>query len=300
LEKELDVTEAQLEKEAELDSTSSYRLPQELAQREALRDKLRSGLQQMEQAQRDHLHLNEPEARRMLCEGRNRLAYNAQAVVDEKVGVIVAAEVTNQENDAALAVPMIRQAQENCGQQAQATVADGGYGSGKDIAQAAEQQVNLLVRPAMDSVAAQKRFHAYNFTYDKERDVVCCPEGKELPFARPMQQKGQEVRIFRCNHHDCPVRAQCTKDQRNRRFVEIWPHTPAVQEMRARLKDPIANGQLNKRGQIIERIFGQIKENQNWRRWTVRGLEAVNAQWMLVCCAFNLRVLYRNWAAQLA
>ena len=114
-----------------------------------------------------------------------------------------------------------------------------------------------------------------------------------------MKQKGQMVRIFRCDHHDCPVRAQCTKDQRNRRFVEIWSHTGAVQQMRARIKEAKAAAQLSKRGQIIERVFGHIKQHEGWRRWTARGLEAVDAQWALVCCAFNLRILHQKWALQL-
>ena len=300
LEGELDETEKQLEREGAPDPDAGYRLPEELTQREALRQKVRAGLQQMEQAQREHLHPNEPEARRMQCEGKNQYAYNAQAVVDEKAGVILAAEVTQHENDAGLAVPMVRQAEQNCGQPAAATVADSGYGHGVDIAQAAQQQVNLLVRPAGDAVAARRRFHAYNFHYEPERDRVRCPEGRDLFFARNMKQKGQMVRIYRCDHHDCPVRAHCTKDQRNRRFVEIWAHTSAVQAMRARIQEPQAAAQLRKRRQIVERVFGHIKQHEGWRRWTVRGLAAVQAQWALVCCAFNLRILYRKWARAVA
>src|SRR5258705_8796015 len=110
-----------------------------------------------------------------------------------------------------------------------------------------------------------------------------------------MRQKGQVVQVYRCDVKDCPVRAQCTKDCRARRFVEIWPHTVALQQMRARLKEPEAAAQLRKRWQIIERGFAQIKQHDGFRRWTVRGLESVNTQWALLCCAMNLRVLYGNW-----
>lgn len=297
LDRELDETEVHLTQEAAPEQTSSYRLPTDLAEREALRNKVRWGLEQMDNARREHLHQHEPEARRMQCDGKNRFGYNAQTVVDDKAGVIVAAQVTNQENDAGCAVPMIKQAEENCGGQAAAIVADGGYATGGDIGQAAQQKVNLLVRPAMDAVAAGKRFHAYNFHYEKESDVVICPEGQKLNFARNMRQKGQIVRIFRCDHHECPVRGQCTKDQRRRRFVEIWDHTVAVQEMRARARTPEATADRKRRGQLIERVFAQIKQHEGWRRWTTRGLESVNTQWSLVCCAFNLNILFKNCAA---
>lgn len=110
-----------------------------------------------------------------------------------------------------------------------------------------------------------------------------------------MRQKGQTVRIYRCEVQDCPVRSSCTKDQRARRFVEIWSHTLAVQQMRARVQQPAAAAQLRRRRQVIERVFGHIKQHEGFRRWTVRGLEAVNVQWALICCAINLRALYRQW-----
>jgi transposase len=295
LEGELDEAESQIEQAGEPEPQGSYRLPESLADKQALRQKVRAGLQQMEQLDREHLHPQEPEARRMSCDGKNRFGYNAQAVVDEQSGVIVAAEVLNQENDTGLAVTLMRQAQENCGAAAAVTVADSGYGSGVDIAQAAENRMNLLVRPAGDAAAQTKPYHAHNFQYEPTSDRVICPQGQALSFARPMRQKGQSVRIYRCEIADCPVRANCTKDQRARRFVEIWPHTLAVQQMRARVQQPAAAAQLRRRRQVIERVFGHIKQHEGFRRWTVRGLEATSAQWALICCAINLRCLYRQW-----
>ena len=52
---------------------------------------------------------------------------------------------------------------------------------------------------------------------------------------------------------------------------------------------------LHKRRQIIERVFGHIKQHEGFRRWTVRGLEGVNTQWALICCAMNLRTMYARW-----
>jgi transposase len=195
LDSELEEVEAAIEKEGEPSPESTYRLPESWADKKALREKVRQGLQQMEQVQREHLHPGEPQARRMSCEGKNRFAYNAQAVVDEKAGVVVAAEVFNQENDAGLAVPMAQQAQQNCDGGAATLVADSGYGTGADIAQAAAQRVNLLVKPHGETVAERKPYHAYNFRYEPEVKRVICPQGQTLHYARPMRQKGQTVQI---------------------------------------------------------------------------------------------------------
>ena len=64
--------------------------------------------------------------------GTNRFAYNAQAVVDSKEGVVVACDASRQETDAGQLVPMIEQARENLGVAgaASTTLADTGYGAG--------------------------------------------------------------------------------------------------------------------------------------------------------------------------
>jgi len=49
------------------------------------------------------------------------------------------------------------------------------------------------------------------------------------------------------------------------------------------------------RSQLIERRFGQIKQHDGFRRWTVWGLEAVRTQWSLLCTTLNLRILYKRW-----
>ena len=46
---------------------------------------------------------------------------------------------------------------------------------------------------------------------------------------------------------------------------------------------------------LVERVFGLLKWNDGFRRFTVWGLESVRAQWSLVCTAFNLRALHRRW-----
>ncbi|MGH9351249.1 MAG: transposase, partial [Terriglobia bacterium] len=87
-----------------------YQLPAGLTQRKALREQIKAGLDQLAADERKHYHPVEPEARRMKVGTTNRYAYNAQAVVDEKEGLIVACETTRQENDVGQLTPLIEQA----------------------------------------------------------------------------------------------------------------------------------------------------------------------------------------------
>jgi hypothetical protein len=44
---------------------------------------------------------------------------------------------------------------------------------------------------------------------------------------------------------------------------------------------------------IVEPVFGQIKEARGFRRFSLRGLEKVKAEWALVCATHNILKLYR-------
>lgn len=105
LETEIQTAEENIEKYG-AEPAESFRLTPELSKPAELKAKIQEGLKQLEADGREHYHPQEPEARRMKCEGLIRFAYNAQAVVDEKSGVITAAEVTNHENDVGQLVPM--------------------------------------------------------------------------------------------------------------------------------------------------------------------------------------------------
>ena len=292
----LDQTELKIvEENSDLDAPG-FRLPAGLAERQALRQQIKTGLAQLAADGRAHYHPVEPEARRMQVEGRNRFAYNAQAVADAQEGIIVACAVTRQETDAGQLVPMIEQAAENLGvaSSASTTLADGGYGAGADLQAAAEKQMSVLAPPAEGKPAHENPYAASHFTYDPAAHTVTCPRGEVLDHEGHTTKKGLRVERFRCHCRDCPVRRDCTGDPKGRQ-IEVWPHTAVVQAMRARLRQSAVYARWSQRREIIERRFGQIKQHDGFRRWTVWGLESVRTQWSLLCATLNLRVLYRRW-----
>jgi len=290
----LDQTESALEKE-DLEE-GGYRLPEGLIERQALRERVKEGLAQLAADGRNHYHPVDPQARRMKVGGSNRFAYNAQAVADSQQGVIVACEATRQESDSGQLVPLIQQAQENLGEAAAntMTVADAGYGSGSDLQAALQQGHSVLAPPREGKPSKDNPYAAQHFVYDEEARTVTCPQGHRLDKEGHTTKDGVRVERYRCHRRDCPVRDQCTSDPKGRQF-EIRPHTPTVQAMRARLRDPALAQQWSKRCEIIERRFAQIKQHDSFRRWTVWGLEGVRTQWSLLCTTLNLRVIYQRW-----
>jgi hypothetical protein len=54
-----------------------------------------------------------------------------------------------------------------------------------------------------------------------------------------------------------------------------------------------------RRKELNEPVFGIIKEQMGGRRFLLRGLANVRAEFMLLATAFNLRTLWRLWTSRL-
>lgn len=68
---------------------------------------------------------------------------------------------------------------------------------------------------------------------------------------------------------------------------------PLTQAMRQKLKRAGWRSRYRLRKQIVEPVFGQIKQGRGFRQFLLRGLEKVRAEWALICTAHNLVKLAR-------
>jgi len=65
------------------------------------------------------------------------------------------------------------------------------------------------------------------------------------------------------------------------------------QQMSRKLRTIRGRCTYSKRKQIVEPVFGQIKQARGFRRFLLRGLEKVHAEWDLICLTHNLLKLFR-------
>ena len=68
---------------------------------------------------------------------------------------------------------------------------------------------------------------------------------------------------------------------------------PLTQAMRRKIKRAGWRSRYRLRKQIVEPVFGQIKQARGFRQFLLRGLEKVRAEWALICTAHNLTKLAR-------
>jgi hypothetical protein len=66
--------------------------------------------------------------------------------------------------------------------------------------------------------------------------------------------------------------------------------------MREKLRTEAGRAVYKMRKAIVEPVFGQIKEQRGFRRFSLRGKENVSREWTLVCAVSNLLKLFRAGA----
>ena len=266
-----------------------------------LKSSLESHLVELESEDTNHLNVTDGESRMMISNGGKQFGYNAQGMVDEKEQVIVGSKVSQEGVDHHHLTDMIEEAKENTGEISKETVADAGYFSGEELQKSEDKGHSVLVNilPTVGKHPCDKsgKFSKDKFRYDSCNDQYICPTGKVLVYKSTAQKKRRryKVRIYRCTtFRECPFRNECSKDAQGR-VIERSPYEGAIKKQRLKQKQPGKKEALQKRKIIIEPVFGWIKHNLGFRRWSYRGLEPVNAQWNMVCATINLKKLYRKW-----
>lgn len=282
--------------QAESSDAPGFAMPEKLKDAQTRKEEIRKALLELELTDTKHLHPKEPEARVMKTRTHQTLAYNAQIVVDHDSDMIVAADVVAEETDHAQLVPMVQQVVDTFGQAAEQTVADTGYYGGEQIAEAERRYLPVIVA-FQDESGTKGEFNKSHFTYDTERRGYVCPRGEFLPLEstlKPTTGKPYAIEVYRCHNKECPVRTQCTEDKKGR-TIKRTPYDDALKRQAEKQSHPVMKTLFSLRKDIVEHLFAIIKTLDGFRRFTIRGIESVNAQWVLACSAVNMRKLYAFW-----
>jgi len=140
-----------------------------------------------------------------------------------------------------------------------------------------------------------KRFHKDNFIYRENEDSYYCPEGNPLEFFEETQaitDNGYLQRIKKYkgkNCHQCKHINLCCKSPYGR-TIQINEKLEAYKEQaRKNLLSPEGIFLRKQRNVDVETVFGDIKQNQGFRKFNLRGYEKVNVEFGLIALAHNLK-----------
>lgn len=279
-----------------------YRLREELATQQALRETVTARLAVLDAHEADDLNQHEPDARLMKSGVGTRLGYNAQIVADEKSGMIVAETVVTSAADQGQLLPMLDLVEVQFGTTAADTVADGGYNTEQTLVDAEEQQRRVIVAagPSDAESNPDNPFHISRFSYDEQANVFICPQGQPLTFETVKDKgKGRRVDVYRCHATSCPVARNCTRSRRGR-TVEKSPHHEVIQRHLLKRRSEEGRAKLKKRSAIVERPFACIKVHSGFTRFRAAGLLNAGAEWTWMCLAHDVKILLAKWVREVA
>jgi transposase len=253
--------------------------------------------------------------------------YTPLATVDGQTGMIVDTEVLADGDEGRQTVATVDRVEEAFGEKPRQLLADSAHGSGANLAGLAERGVDAYIpleqradrpdNPAHRADPTQpvpaeqwdqlpvsprtKMLDRAAFVYDEVKNCYYCPMGRALPRWRLRDKRSgcQDVcQQYRCSDcGDCPLQARCVQGSEGRRTITRDQHESLREQMDAKLRTESGRAAYGHRRWICETVFGTIKGVMGVRRFLLRGLEKVRAEWDWVCTAFNLGKLARAISA---
>ena len=281
-------------------------LPEELADKRTLRHRVRQAMDELEGLKgRKNINLTDRDARFMKMKQGSLTAYNAQAMVSpvrtgqETSGILVTAvELMDEPADYARLIPMLQGAEETTGGWMPLTLADAGYHSAAGLQGCADRGQRVAMPESPRGMALDHPYHKDRFTYDEDSDTYRCHQGQVLILVRGRFARKRNKKMYQASKHicqECPVAGACLTRGSPSWSLAISPYDAALRRHRAWMATDEARRASKKRKQLVEPVFGVIKEQQGLRRFLLRGLHNVAAEWTLLATAFNLRTLWRVW-----
>lgn len=296
----------ELEKENEAgEGPAPVHLPEKLRKAEQLRAEVKAALEQVAEEDRERINLTDSEAN--LMKGRQGFiaGYNLEAAVSPlkaneagKSGLfLTAVEVVQDPDDHNQLIPMLEQATENTGKQADRSLADAGFHSGANL-DTCEKREQVIVMPESQERALDQPYHKDKFSYDTDTDSYRCPRGQTLKLVRQRRFRQTLVYIYRGSAaicRQCAAWGICTKNKHHGRELQIGENEGALRRHRVWMATEEAKTIYKRRKELIEPSFGIIKEQMGIRRFLLRGLNNVRPEASFLATAFNLRTLYSVW-----
>jgi transposase len=251
--------------------------------------------------------------------------YNAQALVDSKHQIILAAETFSSQDHENLA-PIMAGAKKNIcaigkeesyfrGKQ---LTADSNYHSNDSLALCKAEGLDAYIpdiefRKRDERFAQQKRFKngihprqrqaarsstftAADFSFNAANQTYTCPQGKELTcHARNQRNRYRLYDIYHARQEDCAgcqLKSRClSKPNTSRRYLSIRvdQHEPnLIDEMKAKIDTPQGKRIYARRLAIVEPVFANICVQKRLNRFTLRTKSKVDVQWRLFALVHNI------------
>lgn len=226
-------------------------------------------------AERAQTNFTDPEAKIMKTSNKGfDYCFNAQVVVDEEHQIILAAETSDAANDKQQAIPM-----------AEATVAN---------LEAAGIERPREEGPPESAAKSDWLSADGERTEDElwsETAAKRIPLSADTGYFSEANVGGLETLGF--DPHLATGRQKHNQAQASEGAGPPPAEATVKERMAHKLRTPAGRACYAQRKQIVEPVFGQIKQGRGFRQFLLRGLRKVQGEWTLACLTHNLLKIWR-------
>lgn len=233
--------------------------------------------------------------------GQLKPGYNVQVATENQF--ILFYSLHQRPTDTRCFIPHMKQLAASSLPMPKTVIADAGYGSEENylyaLGEEKEPQFDFLIPYGSYMKEKTRRYkkdirHASNWTYEELDDRFICPNGRYVRFKKYQTKKNasgleQSFKIYECEDcSNCPFKPACTKAKGNRQvhWNTIWEELKA--KAKKALEDDEKSAIYARRKVEVESVFGHIKGNRSFRRFSLRGLDKVHTEFGIVALAHNL------------
>lgn len=238
--------------------------------------------------------------------GQLKAGYNVQIATEGQYSL--AYDLYPNPTDTHTLIPFLNEIEQHYFELPDHIVADAGYGSEQnfnDILLNRKREAlityNMYLKEQKKKYK-QNPFNPDNWMYDEETDTYTCPNQKRLEYQYYSVRKDRagfqkELKIYECEDcSGCPFRSSCTKakEGNNRKLMVNEKWEQQKEYVRAKLSEEKTSAIYRKRKIDVEPVFGFLKANLRFTRFSVRGKSKVENEMGLALMAVNLRKFAAN------
>ena len=231
--------------------------------------------------------------------GQTKPGYNVQIATENQF--ITNYGLYSSPTDQGTLIPFLNSFESRYGLQSSTVCADSGYGSEMNYEYMVSNQITPFVKYNMFHAEMKRKrknnpFLVENMFYNKELDFYVCPMGQHLEFVTERHGVselgyGFTTSVYRStNCSGCPLRSMCYKGKCNTRTIEVNHRNNELRAMaRELLTSEDGLKHRSRRPIEPEAVFGQIKYDNNFKRFRYRGNRLVKAEFAAIAVAHNIR-----------
>jgi len=238
--------------------------------------------------------------------GQLKAGYNVQIATEGQYAL--AYSIFPNPTDTRTLIPFLDEIEQNYFELPKHIVADAGYGSEQnydDILSNRKREALITYNMYLKEQKKkhkQNKFNTANWEYDERNDVYTCPNQQQLVFNYHSVRSDKsgftrEFKVYECeNCSGCPFRSSCTKakEGNNRKIMVNEKWEQQKEYVRAKLSEEKTGAIYRQRKIDVEPVFGFLKANLRFTRFSVRGKSRVENEMGLALMAVNVRKFTAN------